>query len=163
MLKPLTIYLGAILLAFSSGHAFQAPKRLPAQPRPATTLLPRYPPIARAACIQGPVSVVVEVDPAGKVIETDVLYGHPLLWPAVVTAARGWVFDAAPGAPERRREVLRFGFRILPFEMPEKKLKPVWTSPNEVEIRVHPLEPICTHCTEKRRRELRRGGCPPQT
>ena len=162
MLKPSLIHLSVILLFAGSGAAFQAPNRLPPQPRPATTVLPRYPPIARAACIQGPVAVVVEVDSTGKVVETDVLYGHPLLWPAAVTAARGWVFDEAPGAPERRREVLRFGFRILPFEVSEKKLKPVWATQNDVEIRAHPSEPSCTHCSENRRQELRRGGCPPQ-
>jgi Gram-negative bacterial TonB protein C-terminal len=161
MLKSLI--LGAIILSASSSLALQSPKRLPPRPRPATTVFPSYPPIARAACAQGQVAVIVEIDSAGKVVETDVLYGHPLLWPNVVTAARGWVFDAAPGVPELRREVLRFGFRILPFEVAEKKLKPVWAAPNDVEIRVHPLEPSCDDCTEKRRRQLRRGGCPPQT
>jgi hypothetical protein len=109
------------------------------------------------------VAVVVEVDPTGKVVDADVLYGHPLLWHAAMTAAREWAFDAAAGAPERRREVLRFGFRILPFEVPEKKLQPIWATPNDVEIRTHPTEPSCDDCTEKRRRQLRRGGCPPQT
>jgi len=161
MLKPLI--LGIMLLSGSSGPALQAPKRLPPRPKPVTAVPPSYPPIARATCAQGTVAVIVDVDSMGKVVETDVLYGHPLLLAAAVTAARGWAFDAAQGTSEWRREVLRFGFRILPFEVSEKKLKPVWGGPNDVEIRVHPLEPSCDDCTEKRRRQLRRGGCPPQT
>jgi hypothetical protein len=106
--------------------------------------------------------VIVDVDTRGKVIEADVLYGHPLLWRAAVDAARGWTFDAAEEGAGVRREVLRFVFRILPFEVPEKKLKAVWSSRTDVEIRAHPSEPSCEDCSEKRRRQLRRGGCPPQ-
>jgi hypothetical protein len=98
----------------------------------------------------------------GKVIEADVLYGHPLLWRTAGDAARGWTFDPAEEGSGLRREVLRFVFRILPFEVPEKKLKAVWSSRTDIEIRAHPSEPSCDDCSEKRRRQLRRGGCPPQ-
>ena len=36
----------------SAGLAVQEPTLLPSQPQPATTAIPKYPPFARAACIQ---------------------------------------------------------------------------------------------------------------
>jgi TonB family protein len=161
ILRSFALCLLANLFA-GAGLAVQASKLLPSQPRPATTVIPKYPPIARAACIQGPVTVVVEIDSTGKVVEADVLYGQALLWQTAADAARGWTFDAVKDGSGMRREVLRFVFRILPFEVPEKKLKAVWFSRTEVVIRTHPSEPSCTHCDEKRRRQLRRGGCPRQ-
>jgi hypothetical protein len=151
-----------ILLSAGVSLAVQGPTRRPPQPKVLTTVLPAYPSIARAACVQGPVAVVVELDSKGKVVQTDVLYGHPLLRRWAVDAARGWIFDIDEGELAGRREALRFVFRILPFEVPEKKLKAVWSTPTDVEIRSHPMEPACDDCTEKRRRQLRRGGCPPQ-
>jgi len=46
---------------------------------PASTELPSYPPLAWAACVQGSVAILVDVDSEGRVTGTDVLYGHPLL------------------------------------------------------------------------------------
>ncbi len=162
MIRSFALCLLTILTSANAGLTVQGPKRLPSQPQPHTTVLPTYPPIARAACLQGPIAVVVDVDSMGKVVETDALYGHPLLRRAAENAARGWTFEAAEEGSGLRREVLRFVFRILPFEVSEKKLKAVWSSRTEVEIRTHPSEPSCTHCDEKRRRQLRRGGCPRQ-
>jgi len=162
ILGHLAIYSGFILLSISAGLAQGPMTRLPSQPKPVTTTLPRYPPIARAACVQGKVAVLVEVDLKGKVTATDVLYGHPLLRRTAESSAREWTFDTSQEELGQRREVLRFGFSILPFEVPDKKLKPVWLTPTDVEIRAHPSEPSCDDCTEKRRRELRRGGCPAQ-
>jgi len=162
LIRLFALCLQTILLSSSAGLAGQEPKRLPSQPQPSTTVVPMYPPFARAACIQGPVAVVVDVDSMGKVVDTDALYGHPLLWRTAEDAARDWTFDAAKEGSGLRREVLRFVFRILPFEVSEKKLKAVWSGRTEVEIRTHPSEPSCTHCDDKRRRQLRRGGCPPQ-
>ncbi|MBI3427294.1 MAG: energy transducer TonB [Acidobacteria bacterium] len=162
MLKPFTVCLGIMLLSASVGLAVQEPTRLPSQPQPVSPVVPPYPPIARAACVQGPVAVVVEVDPMGNVTATDVLYGHPLLWQTALKAASSWQFDTVRDESNRRREVLRFAFHILPFEIPEKKLEPLWSSRTDVEVKAHPFEPSCDDCTEKRRRQLRRGGCPAQ-
>jgi TonB family protein len=120
--------------------------------------LPSYSPLARAACVQGSVAVVVEISEQGQVTATDILYGHTLLRQTAETAARNWLFE--PRSTEAR-EVLRFTFRIMPFETPAKRLKPVFTRSTDVEIRVYPYEPSCTHCSPKRLKELRKGGCPP--
>jgi len=157
ILRNLAICLPVVLFSVNAGYG-QAPG-FPAQPKPVTTTLPKYHPIARAACVQGTVAVLVEVDPKGVVTGTDVLYGHPLLRKVAESTAREWTFDTSTESAQRR-EVLRFVYSILPFEVPEKKLKPVWITPTQVEIRVHPSEPACDDCTEKRRRQLRRGGCP---
>jgi TonB family protein len=124
-----------------------------------TTEIPRYPPIARAACIQGAVAVLVNVDSTGKVTATDTLYGHPLLRRSAEVAAQAWTFGSSKDESSARREVIRFVFHILPFETPEKKLKPVWSGNTDVEIKAHPAEPSCDDCSEKRRRQLRHGGC----
>jgi hypothetical protein len=108
------------------------------------------------------VAVLVEIDSNGKVTGTNVLYGHALLRRAAEVAAHEWIFDATNENLGQRREVIRFVFHILPFEISEKKLKPVWATATDVEIRVHPGEPSCDDCSEKRRKELRRGGCPAQ-
>jgi TonB family protein len=160
--RPVTI-LAILALAFLPSIAslgFQGPPRFPVRPQPLTREIPKYPPIARAACVQGAVAVLVDVDSTGKVIAADILYGHALLRRTAETAARAWTFDASKDDSSGRREVIRFVFHILPFETPEKKLEPVWFSKTDVEIKSHPMEPSCDDCTEKRRRQLRRGGCP---
>jgi TonB family protein len=134
--------------------------QLPAKPKLVSTMLPKYPAIARAACAQGTVAILVEVDSEGKVKSTDTLYGHPLLKKIAETAAGDWRFEPTAENRGPRREVIRFAFQILPFEVSEKKLRPVWVTETEVQIRVHPFEPSCDDCSEKRRKELRRGGCP---
>lgn len=80
--KPLlqvTLCLKMVLLLGSAVLAFQDPMRLPPRPKPVTPVVPIFPPIARAACVEGTVTVIVEVDSMGKVTKSDVLYGHPLL------------------------------------------------------------------------------------
>ncbi|PYS69063.1 MAG: hypothetical protein DMF69_18160 [Acidobacteria bacterium] len=162
LLAPVTFCLGIILLIAGNGKGQESMARLPAQPQPVTKKLPRYPPIARAACVQGSVAVLVDIDSNGKVTGTSLLYGHALLRRSAEASALEWIFGASKEELGQRREVIRFVFQILPFEVPEKKLKPVWSTATDVEIRVHPSEPSCTHCSEKRRRELRRGGCTKQ-
>ena len=156
------VALAVVILTSIASPGFQGPPRFPLRPQPLTTELPKYPPIARATCTQGAVGVLVNVDSTGNVTATDILYGHPLLRRSAEGAARAWTFDASKDDSSGRREVVRFVFHILSFETPQKKLKALWSSNTDVEIRSHPMEPSCDDCTEKRRRELRRGGCPPQ-
>jgi len=162
MLRSLSICLGIVLWTISAAVAQSPMPRLRLKPQPVSTKLPTYPPIARAACAQGTVAVLVEIDWKGKVTSTDVLYGHPLLTRIAETTARDWTFDTSKEDLGSRREVIRFLFEIAPFEVSEKELKPIWKTPTDVQIRVHPPEPICDDCSEKRRKELRRGGCPGQ-
>jgi TonB family protein len=153
------IALAIVLLSTIASVGFQGSPRFPVRPQPLTTEIPKYPPIARAACVQGAVALLVDVDSTGKVTAADILYGHPLLRRTAEAAARAWTFDAAKDDSGGRREVIRFVFHILPFETPEKKLKPVWSSNTDVEIKSHPMEPSCDDCSERRRRQLRQGGC----
>jgi TonB family protein len=161
LLRSFGVFLVAALFPAMVGFSFQESNPVPTRPRSIATLIPVYPPIARYACVQGAVGVLVEVDATGKVTGSEILYGYPLLKRAAERAAREWTFDAAENAVSRR-ELLRFVFHILPFEVPIKKLKPVWVTRTDVEIRAHPGEPSCDDCSEKRRRQLRRGGCLPQ-
>ena len=122
--------------------------------------LPSYPPLARAACVQGSVAILVDIDSEGHVIGTDVLYGHTLLRSGAENAAKKWRFATLGTLTTRRRQVLRFAFLILPFEVPTKRLKPIFATPTDVEIRSHPAEPSCDDCSPQREKELRKGGCP---
>ena len=160
MPRQVSACLGIILLSTIVGIAQSPRTRLPPKTQPVTTKLTTYPPIARAACAQGAVAVLVEVDSQGKVTSTDILYGHPLLTRMAEAAARDWIFDKSSEELGARRDVLRFVFQIMPFEVSEKRLKPIWMTSTDMQIRVHPPEPSCDDCSEKRRKELRRGGCP---
>lgn len=110
----LEVLLAGACLVF--GFAPVSQTRTLQEPTVKSTELPSYPPLARAACVQGSVAVIVEMGQDGQVTGTDILYGHPLLRSAAETAARKWRFEAANDGA--RREVLRFTFRILPFETP---------------------------------------------
>ena len=74
---PKTINAGA------NGLAGKAIKRVP----------PTYPPIAKAAGAQGPVSVQIVVGESGAVESAKATSGHPLLQQAAVDAARQWQFS----------------------------------------------------------------------
>jgi protein TonB len=54
---------------------------------------PMYPPLARQARIQGDVQIDAVIDPAGNVVEMQVLSGHPLLIPAALEALRKWKYQ----------------------------------------------------------------------
>ena len=51
---------------------------------------PAYPPLARAARIQGPVVLRAIISKAGTIENLQVLSGHPLLVPAAIDAVRQW-------------------------------------------------------------------------
>jgi Gram-negative bacterial TonB protein C-terminal len=81
---------------------YRAAQVLPPQPTirlvssepvtPATFLAPGYPPLARAAHIEGEVEFTIEVDPDGNPRDFAVQKGNPLLRPAMEAAVRGWKF-----------------------------------------------------------------------
>ena len=54
---------------------------------------PIYPPLARAARVQGTVILQVVVDESGRVRETKIISGHPLLTQAAVDAVQQWVYS----------------------------------------------------------------------
>jgi len=69
--------------AGANGLSGKAIKRVP----------PTYPPIAKAAGAEGPVSVQIVVNEAGAVESAKATSGHPLLQSAAVDAARQWQFS----------------------------------------------------------------------
>lgn len=68
----------------------------------------KYPPLAQAARIEGVAVIRVKLDSNGKVTDTEVISGNPLLVLASVDSAKKWVFE--PNA--QKAAVLVFDFRI---------------------------------------------------
>ncbi len=64
----------------------EARKNLIAHPEPV------YPPIARAAQVQGDVLIAAVIDPNGKVTSEKILSGPPMLQQAALDAVRQWTF-----------------------------------------------------------------------
>jgi hypothetical protein len=63
---------------------------------------PVYPPLGRLARIQSKVQLELTVDPAtGRVVDTRVQAGHPILNDSTVDAARQWVFSTSQTLPEK--------------------------------------------------------------
>lgn len=73
---------------------------------------PDYPPIAKAARVQGTVVVQVVIDEEGKVMAAQAKSGHPLLQAAAVKAARGARFKPArvAGKPVKLSGVVSYNF-----------------------------------------------------
>jgi TonB family protein len=55
--------------------------------------MPKYPPLALAARIEGEVKVSFVLDDKGEVASVDVKSGHPMLKEAAAAIVRSWKFD----------------------------------------------------------------------
>ena len=75
---------------------------------------PTYPPLAKAARVNGQVVVEVTVDEQGNVISARALNGHPLLKDAAVNAAKGWKFSPTmlTGVPVKVIGTITFNFNL---------------------------------------------------
>jgi TonB family protein len=75
---------------------------------------PVYPPLAKAARINGAVVVEITVDEEGNVISGRAISGHPLLKDAAVAAAKGWKFSPTmlSGVPVKVIGTITFNFRF---------------------------------------------------
>ena len=75
---------------------------------------PAYPAIAKAARVQGTVSVKVVVDEEGRIIAAQALSGHPLLKSAAVAAARQVVLSPTllDGKPVKVVGVIEYNFAL---------------------------------------------------
>ncbi|MFN0112682.1 MAG: energy transducer TonB [Blastocatellia bacterium] len=75
---------------------------------------PAYPPIAKAARAAGAVQVQVTISEDGRVIDAQVVSGHPLLRDAALQAARQWTFKPTElsGVPVKVQGVLTFNFTL---------------------------------------------------
>jgi TonB family protein len=58
---------------------------------------PVYPEMARKFALRGTVTMQLTVSPTGKVVDTKVMGGHPILAKAVQDAASAWQFEPAAG------------------------------------------------------------------
>jgi TonB family protein len=85
---------------------------------------PLYPPIARAARVQGTVEISVVIDPAGRIRSEKVLSGPAMLQQAALDAVRKWTFTPfrLNGAPATISAMLTIPFQIdKPGEGPSKE------------------------------------------
>ncbi len=75
---------------------------------------PPYPPIAKAARAQGSVQIQVTISEEGRVIEAEVISGHPLLRDAALQAAKQWIFKPTElsGVPVKVQGILTFNFTL---------------------------------------------------
>lgn len=75
---------------------------------------PTYPPIAKAAGAQGPVSVQIVINEAGEVEAAKATAGHPLLQQAAVAAAKEWRFSPTKlsGNPVKVSGTISFVFAL---------------------------------------------------
>ena len=75
---------------------------------------PQYPPIAKAARIQGAVQVQVLISEEGHVVSTQVVSGHPMLRAAAEDAGRQWLFKPTTlnQVPVKVQGILTFNFTL---------------------------------------------------
>jgi periplasmic protein TonB len=68
---------------------------------------PTYPPLARAARVQGTVVLKVKIDKSGEVQKVKLVSGHPLLVSAAIDAVKQWKFQTyiSSGFPVKERTV----------------------------------------------------------
>lgn len=83
-------------------------------PVPVKTVTPSYPPLAKAAKVQGAVTVVLKVDAKGVPVKATVLEGPTLLRASALEAAKDWRFRPAHhgSEPVASEFVATFQFRI---------------------------------------------------
>ncbi|MFN0108838.1 MAG: energy transducer TonB, partial [Blastocatellia bacterium] len=76
--------------------------------------VPVYTAIAKAARASGLVQVVVTISEEGRVLEAQVINGHPLLRQPAVDAARQWIFTPTKlsNVPVKVQGVLSFNFLL---------------------------------------------------
>jgi protein TonB len=77
-------------------------------------ITPPYQAIARAARAFGAVQVQVLISEEGRVLDADVINGHPLLRQAALDAARQWQFRPTllSNVPVKVQGVLTFNFTL---------------------------------------------------
>jgi len=87
---------------------------------------PEYPPVAKAAGVQGAVQVMIVVDEQGNVLTVDVVSGHPLLREAAAKAAQQWKFKPTElsGNAVKVQGTLTFNFTLDPPPPPSTNSAP---------------------------------------
>ena len=88
-MKQLSAHLFLLFAAFVSAAAGQA---LP-EPLLDYSQLPKYPPVAVAARIEGSVKLSFLLSECGDVVDVQVVSGHPMLKSAAAAIVKTWRFD----------------------------------------------------------------------
>jgi len=117
---------------------------------PVNRVIPEYPPLARTACVQGIVSVLVSFDDTGTVSSAEVIFGPPLLQPVALAAAKQWRFEAVPET--QRRQVVQFNFTLVSSKALRRRGKPAVSESTKVDVRAPPAEITCNDCDERGRK-----------
>lgn len=86
-----------------------------------TKVAPIYPPIARAAHVQGTVVLQATIGKEGKIADLHVVDGHPLLQQAAMDAVQQWIYRPymLNGAPVEVRTTVNVVFQLGPPPKPE--------------------------------------------
>ena len=106
-----------------------------------STAAPVYPPIARAANVQGEVIVSVSVNPQGDVIAALALEGHVLLRKAAESAALKWKFNSLSQTSNTRVGQITFSFKFEFEEAVEVKDDIIFAPPGRLEL-IHKVPTI---------------------
>jgi TonB family protein len=106
-----------------------------------TTAAPVYPPIARAANVQGEVIVSVSVNAQGDVIAAQVLEGHVLLRKVAESAALKWKFNSLSQTSNTRVGQITFSFKFELEEAVEVKDDITFMPPGRLEL-IHKIPTI---------------------
>jgi TonB family protein len=99
-----------------------------------STSAPVYPPIARAANVQGEVIVSVTVNDRGDVVTALAMEGHPLLRKAAEAAALKWKFNLPSQTRNARVGSITFSFKFEFEEAVEVKDDISFAAPGRLEI-----------------------------
>jgi TonB family protein len=109
-----------------------------------STSAPAYPPIARAANVQGEVIVSLTVNAQGDVIAALALEGHVLLRKAAESAALKWKFNSLSQTSNTRVGQITFSFKFELEEAVEVKDDITFTPPGRLELiyKIPTIRPI---------------------
>jgi TonB family protein len=102
--------LGVLLLAGSSAAIMPAAGQdagVVTKRKVKTKVVPEYPEIARQLHLEGKVKVEVFISADGRVTDTKVIGGHPVLSQAAVEALKKWRFEPAP---KETTEIIEMNF-----------------------------------------------------
>ena len=75
---------------------------------------PVYPPLARAARIQGTVVLSIVINKEGEIVDTRLVSGHPMLAPAAIEAVKQWKYTPRSSADKavEVETIVRLDFRL---------------------------------------------------
>jgi TonB family protein len=118
-------------------------------------IVPNYPPLARAARVQGDVKIRFAVNEKGETEELTVVSGHPMLKDAAVKNIKSWKFGW-PEACKGCRVTREVTFHYKLFEdiaKPSRRLSVTWLENDDIVIQTDPVPIETLYSTEKSTRK----------